>query len=63
MELAQCEPTLVSGIKSPIDDYYQGMPCMLGSVVGRIVGESEVGSWGDINGLKVFSNPLFATPH
>ena len=46
-----------------IDNYFKGMPCMLGEMVGKIVGEHPDGSWGEINGLKVFSIPLFATPH
>lgn len=46
-----------------LDDYYVGMPCMLGQVVGKIVGESDEGSWGEINGVKAFSIPLFSTPH
>lgn len=46
-----------------INDYYVGMPCMLGDTVGRIIGESDEGSWGRINGIDMFSMPLFATPH
>ncbi len=45
-----------------IDNYYKGMPCMFGTVVGKIVGESEEGSWQKINGVNMFSIPLFATP-
>lgn len=29
---------------------------------GRIIGESEDGSWGEINGIQMFSIPLFSTP-
>ena len=25
--------------KNPIDNYYKGMPCMLGETVGKIIGE------------------------
>ncbi len=46
-----------------IEEYKLGLPCMLGESVGRIVGESEIGSWGVINGKKYFSVPEFATPH
>ena len=51
------------GSRTPIEEYYNGLPCMLGEVVGKIVGESDEGSWGEINGVKMFSIPLFATPH
>jgi hypothetical protein len=46
-----------------LKDYYKGLPCMLGETVGRIVGESDKGSWGKINGVEMFSMPLFSTPH
>jgi len=46
-----------------ITKYEKGYPCMLGEVVGRIVGESGEGSWGYTNGIKMYSIPLFATPH
>ena len=46
-----------------IQKYEIGLPCMFGKVVGRIVGESDNGSWGNINGQEVFSIPLFSTPH
>lgn len=46
-----------------IKNYYKGMPCMLGEVVGKLVGESNEGSWGIINGVDMFSIPLFSTPH
>ena len=37
---------------------------MLHEVVGKIVGEDiDKGSWGEVNGIKVFSTPLFGTPH
>jgi hypothetical protein len=49
--------------ENPITEYYKGMPCMLGEAVGKIVDESEDGSWGEINGVKMYSIPLFATPH
>jgi hypothetical protein len=44
-------------------EYYKGMPCMLGEAVGKIVDESEDGFWGEINGVKMYSILLFATPH
>lgn len=49
--------------KTPIKKYERGYPCMLGEVVGRIVGESDEGSWGQINGLPFYSVPLFSSPH
>lgn len=49
--------------ENPIKKYEKGLPCMLGDVVGRIVGESEKGSWGSINDMEMHSIPLFATPH
>jgi len=49
--------------KNPIKKYEKGLPCMLGEVVGRIIGESEEGSWGEINGEKMFSIPYFSSPH
>ena len=49
--------------ENPIKKYEKGLPCMLGDVVGRIVGESEKGSWGNINDEGMFSIPLFSTPH
>ena len=51
------------GSKTPIEEYYKGLPCMLGEAVGKIIGESDEGSWGEINGVKMFSIPLFATPY
>lgn len=49
--------------ENPIKKHYAGLPCMLGDVVGRIVGEDESGSWGVIDGERVFSIPKFSTPH
>jgi hypothetical protein len=49
--------------KNPIKKYERGLPCMFGQVVGRIVGESDKGSWGYINDVRMFSIPFFATPH
>lgn len=46
-----------------LKEYYKGLPCMMGEVVGRIVGEAENGSWNYINNLRVYSIPLFSTPH
>ncbi len=54
---------LYSNSDNPIDNYYKGMPCMYGEVVGKIGGESDDGSWGKINGIKMYSIPLFVTPH
>jgi hypothetical protein len=55
---------LVSGSGFQVlDNYYKGMPCMMGEAVGKIIGESEKGSWGVINGIEMFSVPFFATPH
>lgn len=48
---------------NPLKKYEHGHPCMLQDVVGRIVGESENGSWGMINGIYMFSTPIFTTPH
>lgn len=48
---------------APIESYAKGKPCMLGEVIGRIVGNAEEGSWGEINGVRIFSVPLFGTPH
>ena len=55
--------TSLLGSKTPIEEYYKGLPCMLGDTVGRIVGESNEGSWGQIKEVTMFSIPLFATPH
>lgn len=49
--------------KNPLKKHFKGLPCVFGEAVGRIVGESEKGSWGIINGIEVFSVPLFSTPH
>jgi hypothetical protein len=49
--------------ENPIKNYEMGMPCMFGETVGRIVGESDKGSWGIINDIEMHSIPLFATPH
>lgn len=51
------------GSDRPLKEYELGLPCMLGEVVCRIVGESDDGSWGEINGVKAYSIPLVATPH
>lgn len=48
---------------NPIKEFRLGLPCMLGEVVGRIVGCGDDGSWGYINGVETFSRPLFCTPH
>jgi hypothetical protein len=49
-----------------INNYCTGYPCKMGStgneVFGRIIGEHEDGSWGEINGKKMFSIPMFCTP-
>jgi hypothetical protein len=55
--------TSLLGSKTPVEEYYKGLPCMLGEAVGKIVGESDEGCWGKINGVKMYSIPLFATPH
>lgn len=49
-------------VKINITNYYKGYPCRLGEVLGRIIGESESGSWGEIGGIQMYSTPLFATP-
>ncbi len=49
--------------KNPIQKHYKGMPCMYGEAVARVVGESEKGSWANIDGELVFSIPLISTPH
>lgn len=46
-----------------ITEYRKGMPCTLQGMVGRIIGESDKGSWGDTWGFKCYSIPLFSTPH
>ena len=46
-----------------ISKYEKGYPCTLNGAVGRLVGESDGGSWGEINGIRVYSIPLFSTPH
>lgn len=63
MDATELAAKTLLGSNNPIDNYYKGMPCMLGELVGRIVDESKEGSWGEINGAKRFSIPLFATPH
>jgi hypothetical protein len=54
---------LTNSPNQPIDDYYKGMPCVLRGIVGRIVGESEEGSWDTIGDKRMYSIPLFSTPH
>src|ERR1044071_4662632 len=50
--------------KIPLTEYYVGKPCVMqNQVIGRIVGESDQGSWGDYLGFKAYSVPLFSTPH
>ena len=47
-----------------LKDYYKGMPCTLqDELLGRIIGEHEDASWKQINGKKMYSLPLFSTPH
>jgi hypothetical protein len=50
-----------------ISKYEVGHPCKLRTseavVLGRLVGESDAGSWGFVNGIRAYSIPLFATPH
>jgi hypothetical protein len=46
-----------------ISKYEIGHPCKLGTVLGRLIGESGLGSWGFINGIEAYSVPKFATPH
>lgn len=49
---------------NPLKNHYIGLPCMLGEVVGRIIGEAEEGSWAtNENGEDIYSIPLFCTPH
>lgn len=40
-----------------------GYPVMLGEAVGRIIGYDENGSWGNVNGIDLFSLPKMGTPH
>lgn len=49
--------------KNPIKQDYKGMPCMLGDMVGRIVGEDEKSSSIKVDDKKLFSVLLFSTPH
>lgn len=50
--------------KNPINEHYKGLPCMIGEVVGRIIGEADEGSWAiNENGDKIYSIPLLCTPH
>lgn len=51
------------GSQNPIKEYYKGLPCMLGEGVGRIVAESDEGGWGEIGGVKMYSIPMFCSPH
>lgn len=46
-----------------LKEYRIGLPCMLDETVGRIVGQDDKGQWGVINDVKMFSIPLFCTPH
>lgn len=48
---------------NPISKHYKGLPCMLGEMVCRIVGEDEISTWGYINGERVPSIPIVCTPH
>ena len=63
MNAIELAMTSLLSSRTPIEEYYKGLPCMLGEVVGRIVGESDEGSWGEINDVKMYSIPLFSTPH
>lgn len=55
---------MVNLAKKPINEHYKGLPCMLGDVVGRIIGQADDGSWStNENGNEIYSIPLFATPH
>jgi len=47
----------------PIKSYELGMPVRIGKVVGRLIGESEKGSRGLINGVEMPSIVIFSTPH
>lgn len=50
--------------KIPLSGYYVGKPCVMqNQIVGRIVGESDQGSWGVIYGFKAYSVPVFGSPH
>ena len=55
--------TALFGSQNPIKEYYKGLPCMLGEGVGRIVGESGEGGWGEIGGVMMYSIPMFCSPH
>ena len=47
----------------PIKSYELGMPVRIGKVVGRLIGESNKGSRGIINGVEMPSIVLISTPH
>lgn len=49
--------------KNPIKQDYKGMPCMIGDIVGRILGEDDKSSSIKVDDKKLFSILLFSTPH
>ncbi len=46
-----------------IRKHFLGMPCMMGNVVGRIIGEEDGCIWQEFDGEKVPSIIKFSTPH
>jgi hypothetical protein len=54
--------------KHMITNYFTGFPCKLGKdsegdiVFGRIIGETEKGSWNNVNDIDMFTIPKFCTP-
>ena len=56
---------MASLAENPINDYYLGMPCSIGEVVGRIIGADEDCQWAYINESeeKQPSIILVSTPH
>lgn len=49
--------------KNRITSCELGQPVMIKEVVGRIVGYYAEGSWGEINGNKMYSILEIGTPH
>lgn len=49
--------------KNRISSCELGKPVMVKEVVGRIVGYNDEGSWGELNGTKIYSILDISTPH